>query len=226
MKHAYAVRFAEHMSLQIASDFSSRLPDIAVTTKRALGAMRGIRQLDVNFSSLELGLVLGISLKSAHFPDVKGAARYTHDVKRSQDEWRNEATVYHRRAPYAVLVGVLLLPFDSCQDGTNGEPSSFGSWVRHLRPFAGRQAHRDDAGRLERIFIALYEPDGSTMRFFDVTCNPPKNGRPRLLRSYVEFLDDVYLTYVTRNGPEFTWAQDDEEFLDVEPPEMPNNKGN
>jgi hypothetical protein len=179
-KNQYAVRFAEHMAEHIASDLLARLPDIAATTKRTAGSLRGKKQLDVNFSTPQVGLALGISLKSVHLRDVKGAERYTHNMKRNEEELRIEATGYHKRQPYAVMVGVLFLPFDSCEDGKKDNPSSFGSWVRHLRPYTGRDEPDEDPDKFEKIFIALYELDGTDMRFFDVTGNPPKNSRPKV----------------------------------------------
>jgi len=215
-KNQYAVRFAEQMAERIASDLSSRLPNITATTKRTAGSVRGKKQLDINFSTPQLGLALGISLKSVHLRDVKGAERYTHNMKRNEEELRIEATGYHKRQPYAVMIGVLFLPFDSCEDGKRDNPSSFGAWVRHLRPYAGREQPDDENDKFEKIYIALYEPDGTEMRFFDVQWDPRKNRRPSQLLEYGEFLDAVYHAYLKRNAAEFTWAEGDEEPLDVE----------
>jgi hypothetical protein len=63
-------------------------------------------------------------------------------LKRNEEELRIEASGYHKRQPYAVMAGILFLPFDACEDGKKNNPSSFGSWVRHLRPYAGRTAPR------------------------------------------------------------------------------------
>ncbi len=225
-KNQYAIRFAEHMADRFAADLRHRLPGITATTKRTGGSEQSKKQLDVNFSTREHGLVLGISLKSVHLRDVQGAKRYTHNMKRNEEELRIEASGYHKRQPYAVMVGVLCLPFDSCEDGKKGNPSSFGSWVRHLRPYAGRREPGDDIDKFEKLFIALYEPDGSDFRFFDVESDPPKNQRPpaagdlrapdgraaRLL-TYAEFLDDTYHRYLVRNAAEFRWASGEEEPL-------------
>jgi hypothetical protein len=64
--------------------------------------------------------------------------------------------------------------------------------------------------------IALYESDGSDLRFFDVQRDPPKNGRPRQLLSYVEFLDQTYHAYLARNAADFKWAEGEEEPLDLD----------
>lgn len=215
-KNQYAVRFADNMAARIAADLSDRLGDIEATTKRNAGSVLGKKQLDINFSTPQLGLALGISLKSVHLRDVKGAARYTHNMKRNEEELRIEASGYHKRQPYAVMIGVLFLPFDSAEDGKKDNPSSFGSWVRHLRPYAGRDEPEDEIDKFEKIYIALYEPDGTDLRFFDVQKDPPKNGRPAQSLDYGEFLEAVYREYLWRNEADFKWAEGEEEPLEVE----------
>jgi hypothetical protein len=137
-------------------------------------------------------------------------------MKRNEEELRIEASGYHKRQPYAVMIGVLFLPFDSCEDGRKDNPSSFGSWVRHLRPFAGRNKPDDEIDRFEKIYIALYDPSGQDLGFFDVDEAPPKNGRPSKTLDYHAFLDAVYHAYLRRNEAEFRWAEGEEEPLDVE----------
>lgn len=221
-KTQYAERFAVALAAVLARDLGRRLPGIAASTKRTAKSAHGMKQLDVNFSTPELGLALGISLKSVHLRDATGGDRYTHNMKRNEEELRIEASGYHRRQPYAVLVGLLCLPIDSCSDAkTATTASSFGSWVRHLRPYTGRMAPSDEADRLERLYVLLYAPDGSALQFFDVRCNPPRNGLPpqegqlfddhhpqlpRRLLSYIEFLDEVHRVYGQRNSTSFDWA--------------------
>ena len=149
-KIKYAVRFADAMAAEIAADLRLFFPDISATTKREAGAAGGKKQLDVNFSTPSSGLALGISLKSVHLRDVGSGHKYGHNKKRNTEELLVEVTGYHRRQPYAVLVGVLFLPYDSCTDGRKGNPSSFGSWVRHLRPHVGRVEPEDDIGLFEK----------------------------------------------------------------------------
>ncbi len=212
-KNQYAVKFADKMAERMAADLFDRLENITATTKRTAGAARGAKQLDINFSTPRLGLALGISLKSVHLRDIKGAQRYTHNMKRNEEELRIEASGYHKRQPYAVMVAVLFLPFDSTEDGKRDNPSSFGSWVRHLRPYTGRTDHEDEIDKFEKIYIALYEPSGSAMRFFDIEKAPPKNGRPSDTVGYRQFLAEVYHAYLNRNEAEFQWADGVEEPL-------------
>jgi hypothetical protein len=213
VKNRYAVRFADSIATLIAGDLAGRFPGIAASTKRTAGSALTKKQLDINFSTPELGLVLGISLKSVHTRDVAGAGRYTHNMKRNEEELRIEAYGYHKRQPYAVMIGVLFLPADSCDDGKKENPSSFGSWVRHLRPYTGRVEPTGSPDLFEKIYVGLYEPDGSELAFFDVQEAPPKQGRPARLLSYNEFLDAVYHTHLRRNHAEFQWSDGEEEPL-------------
>lgn len=234
-KGKYASRFADKMAELLARDLTPRLPGITATTKREAGSVRANKQLDVNFSTPQLGLALGISLKSVHIREPKPPQRYTHNMKRNEEELRIEASGYHKRQPYAVMIGVLFLPFDSCQDGKQNA-SSFGSWVRHLRPYAGRASANDDVDRFERLYVALYELDGSDLQFFDIRSAPPKNGRPPSggnmvgpggpeaapLRplSYDELLEEIYHLYLRRNAADFEWLGGEEEPLatdEIEP---------
>jgi hypothetical protein len=151
-------------------------------------------------------------------------------MKRNEEELRIEASGYHKRQPYAVMIGVLFLPFDSCDDAKKDNPSSFGSWVRHLRPYCGRARPDDEIDRFEKLYVALYEVTGTDLRFFDIETDPPKrrrpvrdgalmaDGRPRRLLTYAEFLDTVYHAYLQRNSAEFRWADGEEAPLEVSEP--------
>lgn len=238
VKNAYAVRFADAMATALAHDLSRHLKGIEASSKRTAAGVRGNKQLDVNFSTPQLGLALGISLKSVHLRETTGGKRYTHNMKRNEEELRIEAAGYHKRQPYAVMVGVLFLPFDSCTDARSERtPSSFGSFVRHLRPYASRPSPHDELDRFERLFVALYEPDGSEFALFDIRSAPPKNGRPsregalfgpagrreppRRAMSYDEFIVEVHRTYLERNAADFEWSGGEADPLEADDPELP-----
>lgn len=221
-KITYATRFADAVADEIARDLTPLFPDIEASTKRSAPSSRGKKQLDINFSTPKLGLALGVSLKSVHIREAGG--RYTHNIKRNDEELATEASVYHERQPWAVLVAVVFLPFDACSDGKTG-PSSFGTWVKGLRHRVGRVSPGDRESLFEKGYIALYNPDGTDLRFFDIQAAPPKQGEPprdgviesgkvpnRLL-AYDEFMADVYEAYQSRNHTEFRWADGSNELL-------------
>lgn len=150
-----------------------------------------------------MGLGLGLSLKSVYTRETGG--RYTHNMKRNDEELGTEASAYHERQPWAVMVALLLLPFDACDDGRRG-PSSFGSWVRGLRPRVGKSSPRDRKSIFEKGYIALYDPNGADLRFFDIDAAPPKRGMPSALLGHAAFIEAVYGAYASRNHVEFHWA--------------------
>lgn len=191
-------------------DLAPRFPGIDATTKKNAVTSKGKKQLDISFSTPKMGLALGVSLKSVHIRESGG--RYTHNIKRNDEELGTEASVYHERQPWAIMVAVLFLPLDACTDGKSG-PSSFGSWVRGLRPRVGRSSPGDRESLFEKGYIALYEPDGSDLQFFDIESAPPKRGVPAELLSYADFIEGLYRAHVQRNHAEFRWADGDIEAL-------------
>jgi hypothetical protein len=181
-------------------------------------SVRGPKKLDVNYSTPQLGLGFGISLKAVHFGE-KEKRGYIHNMKRNDEELRSEASGYHQRQPYAVMIAVLFLPDEACEDASLRHPSSFGAWVRYLRPLAQRQSAHDDIDRYEKVFVALYSRDGRRMEFFDVAIAPPRSGRPKSLLSYEGFLEEVEKAFLKRNVADFEWADEVGTETDEPPPE-------
>ena len=225
-KNKYAVRFANAMAECFALDLGDKLKGISASAQRTARSAAGkAKQLDVNFSTSATGLALGVSLKSVHIREEAGSGRYTHNLKRNEEELRIEALGYHKRQPYAVMVGVLFLPLDACTDGT--DISSFASWVRHLRPYAGRRRPGDEPDMFEKLYLGLYDPAGTELKFFDVESDPPRMGNPRKtgaltdadgryrrLLDYGEFLAAVHGVYLERNHANFKWDDGAEDPLD------------
>jgi hypothetical protein len=216
-KKNYAERLSRHLATCFANALRGSFPGIMPTEtgeqhESPARTSKGTKKLDVNYSTPQLGLALGVSLKSINFRD-RETDRYTKNYSRNDNELRAEATDYHQRQPYAVLVDVLFLPFDSCDDGNKSDDgiSSFGAAVRYFRTRANRATHRDDIELFERFFVALYEPagenEGHTV-FFDVTRPPPRNRRPRIeeILTFEQVAAQITLTYDLRNDPPFVWA--------------------
>jgi len=173
---ALAVMFANHLR----ADFAGVTPDKHGRRQECPARTnRGYKKLDVGYSTEELGLALGVSIKSINFRDP-ASNRYTKNYSRNDNELRAEAMDYHRRQPFAVLVGVLMLPIDSCDDA-GADESSFGAAVRYFRQRSNRRSPEGDADLFEAFFIGLYddsEPSGSNDFFFAVNDAPPRAGRP------------------------------------------------
>jgi hypothetical protein len=210
LSRALAQRFADGLR----PHFDGILPDPAGKGQESKArSAKGFKKLDVNYSTLELGLGLGVSIKTINFRDPK-TKRYTKNYTRVDAELRAEATDYHDRQPYAVMVAVVFLPLDSCDDGGAQAPSSFGQSVQIFRFRSGRHEPSDPPLLFERVFIGLYDTAEETfgnVGFFDVTTAPPKHGRPRKLLTWQEMVEEIVRTYDERNRPPFQWADAEEE---------------
>jgi hypothetical protein len=222
-KRTYSTRFADKMAIYVANGLRSSFPGVLPDeTGRGVESpaqsVRGPKKLDVNYSTPQLGLGFGVSLKAVHFRE-KEKRGYIHNMKRNDEELRSEASGYHQRQPYAVMIAVVLLPSDACEDATSRHPSSFGAWVKYLRPLSERQTAHDDIDRYEKVFIGLYARDGSGIDFFDVAHAPPRKGRPKNLLTYQEFLDQIEKAFLKRNVAEFEWADDIAIETDEPPPD-------
>jgi hypothetical protein len=211
--------YAEKLSRALASKLAHRLrtafpgvlPDaLGKGQESKARTSKGFKKLDINYSTPELGLGLGVSIKTINFRD--GATkRYTKNFTRADAELRAEAADYHERQPYAVMIALIFLPIDACDDGggKNKSHSSFGGAVQVFRFRAGREKATDPPLLFERVFLGLYEPDAEgsgDVSFFDVMDVPPKNGRPTNCRTLSDVVSEIVKTYDARNRPTFKWA--------------------
>jgi len=214
-KKNYAERFSRAIATLVAnalrsSKFVGVTPDADGRRQEAPArTSKGFKKLDVNYSTTELGLGLGVSIKTINFADA-GSSRFTKNYTARDNELRAEATDYHQRQPYAVLVAVVFLPIEACRDGVR-DVSSFAQAIRLFRHRGGREDARDEPDRFERVFVALYEHEGDRygeVVFFDVMDKPPKQGPPAAGLSFEQFVASVVETYDARNNPPFEWADD------------------
>jgi hypothetical protein len=177
---------------------------------------KGLKKLDVNYSTVELGLGLGVSIKTINFRDA-ATKRYTKNYTRVDNELRAEAADYHERQPYSVLCAVVFLPLDSCTDG-GAAPSSFGQAVQIFRYRAGREKPVDDSTLFEKILIGLYEAEGPSfgrVTFFDVMEPPPRKGLPQAPLTFRDAIQAIVAAYDQRNKSTFVWADGAAEVLEA-----------
>ncbi len=216
-ERAHAKNFAEYLSRHLATRFANGLrpafegilPDEAGKGQESRArTSKGYKKLDVNYSTPELGLGLGVSIKTINVRD-RATKRYTKNYTRVDSELRAEAADYHERQPYSVMVAVIFLPADSCDDGSEREPSSFGAAVRKFRHRAGRIHPADSTMLFEGVFVAFYDtagPDFGRVGFFDVMEAPPRRGRPRSALTFSQLMERIVAIYDARNNPPFSWA--------------------
>jgi hypothetical protein len=207
---------AQRFANALRSKYKGILPDEGRGQESRARTAKGFKKLDVNYSTLALGLALGVSIKTINFRDGK-TRRYTKNFTRVDNELRAEAADYHQRQPYAVMIGLVFLPADACEDGGRA-PSSFGQAVKVLRYRAGRIQPDDDPTLFESVYVGLYSLEEKTfgdIRFFDVQNAPPKRGLPTQLLTLPEVLERINLYYEQRNRSTFVWA---DEGADTEAP--------
>jgi hypothetical protein len=201
---SYAIHFAKRAGEAMARGLEPHFPDMKSGETPSRG-LKGPKRVDVNFSTREAGLGFAISLKSVHRGERGANSGFIHNIKRNDEEWRAEATQHHVRQPYAVLVAVVFLPFESCSDTL--DQSSFATWVQALWHLKGREEPDDAPDLYELVFIALYARDGSRLGFYqvggEVKC--PRYGEPKRLVSFEIFLDMIKKTYEARNGLDFSF---------------------
>jgi len=213
-KKNYAERLSRAIAQQIADSlrkqYKTILPDAGGGSHESRAASaHGVKKLDVNYSTPELGLGFGVSIKTLNFID-KGTQRYTKNYSRIDNELRAEAIDYHLRQPYAVMIALIFLPEACCLDGITG-PSSFGRAVQYYRKRAKRDKPTDDPQLFERVFIGLYsvdEPTYGQVRFIDVFTPPPRRGPPNESQTidYSQVIKEIEATFLQRNNPPVEWA--------------------
>ncbi|MCB8933057.1 MAG: hypothetical protein M9921_14475 [Fimbriimonadaceae bacterium] len=205
--------YAERLSRSCAQLIANRLrpsfagivpsPDGSGQESKARTS-KGFKKLDVNYSTVELGLGLGVSIKTMNFPDTGG--KFGKNFRRIDGELRAEASDYHTRQPYAVLVGVFFLPAESALDAASKSTmSSFARAVGIFRDRTQRRGPSDDPQLFEGFFIGLYDSETCLCDFFDVGKAPPRARAPEgeevlTLEALIARITEIY---DSRNNPPF-----------------------
>lgn len=217
-KKNYAERLSRALAQRFANalrpDFPGIFPDEAGQGHESRArTSKGFKKLDVNYSTPELGLGLGVSVKTLNFPD-SASARYTKNFTRIDNELRAEAKDYHHRQPWSVLVAVIFLPHDAALDGgrTAESASSFGQAVRIFRGRSGRTNPRNEEELFEKVYVGLYSTDAAqfgSVVFLDTASAPPRQGPPKKgAMDFAQLLASIKTTYDARNMPSFDWDAD------------------
>ena len=225
LKRTYGTRLSNALALLVADRLRAHFPEILPTqagkgTESRARVARGYKKLDVNYSTLQTGLGLGVSIKTINFRDPQ-TERYTKNYSRNDNELRAEASDYHGRQPFAVMAAMVFLPWDAAEDAGKGKAapgerdvSSYGACVKYFRARAGREEVSSEPERFERFFVCLYRWDGTKrgrVRCIDVMQPPPRARPPHDAEtlSLEDALAEIRDTYDRRNGePDFEWAAD------------------
>lgn len=173
---SFSTAIAQKTADALRSDFPGIRPDQDGAGQESLSVgSRGLKKLDVNYSTTRSGLELAVSIKTINFKDER-TGRYTKNARRVDGELRAEAQDCHGRQPYAVLAAYVFLPIDAASDG-HGSVSSMKHIAEILSKRTGRVGTGDDASLFELAFIALYDESGRVV-LFCVDSEVPERGVP------------------------------------------------
>lgn len=115
--------------------------------KRRLAGGIGAKRVDVIWTTNESGLPFGISVKTINFRDSHWK-NFQKNLTNRRGDMVSEVLNLHRRFPYVVVAGFLLLDKDARNGQTKQRKSTFENAFPRLRIFSGRQ---DPAGRDEQF---------------------------------------------------------------------------
>jgi hypothetical protein len=204
VKHAYANRLSTCLAQKIADGlrpkFRGILPDEhGAKHESKSGSASGLKKLDVNYSNPQIGLGLGVSIKTLNFRD-EGTGRFTKNVKRLDGELRAEAQDYHLRQPFAVLIALVFMPDEAAND------SKTKSSLRHawevFRGRSGRKSTTNEASLFERFWLCVYSTardSFGTCQCYEVADEFPLTGVPTHGRTVSHVLAQIEAEFAKRN---------------------------
>ncbi|AYW79008.1 hypothetical protein EGX94_07080 [Propionibacterium acidifaciens] len=171
MSNAVALALAEELRQRGMAEARPSGPGVVGTSgaERRLAGGIGAKKVDVTWATEESGLILAVSVKTILFRDGK-SGNYQKNLTNRRADMLNEAVTLHRRFPYAVLGGFLMLDVGAEHDGTQRRRSTFLNVGPRFRLFTGRQ---DPAGRdeqYEKFYVVLVDLNifQPTVRVFEV----------------------------------------------------------
>lgn len=170
--------------------------------ERRMAGGIGAKKVDVTWATEESGLLLGISIKTINFRDVR-TRNFQKNLTNRRGDMLIEAVTLHRRFPYAVLAGLFFLDAGAetdhlRQDGNapRRRPTFINAHQR-LKLFTGRRDPHDRDEQFERFYLILVEatPTASSIRAFAV--GDPDTEIP------INHLLDELMALVAERNPDF-----------------------
>lgn len=204
VKHAYAHRLSSSLAQKIADGLRPRfrgiLPDEhGAKHESRSGSASGLKKLDVNYSTPQIGLGLGVSIKTLNFRD-EGTKRFTKNIKRLDGELRAEAQDYHVRQPFAVLAALVFMPDEAGGDSEN--KSSLRHAWEVFRNRSGRRSNANEVSLFERLWLCVYTTSANSFgecRCHDVSNEFPSTGLPKNGMALSQVLREIETEFRKRN---------------------------
>ena len=121
----------------------------------AFGAF-GAKTVDVSWATEDSELIFSATLKSINFRDG-ASGNFQKNLTNRRGDMLIESLSLHRRFPYAVLSGWIILDKDAATDGTERRRSTFENAFPRLRPFTGRTDPTGREEQFERLCVLLLD---------------------------------------------------------------------
>lgn len=205
-KRGYSQQMSEVVALALAEELRHRgLEDARPAPPGVLGGSGaerrmagglGPKRVDVSWATEESGLLLAISVKTINYRDLK-SSNFQKNLTNRRSDMLMEAVTLHRRFPFAVLAGLLILDHQAATDDTPARRSTFQNAHSRFALFTGRD---DPAGRdeqFESLWLMLIDANPFQPAFttYDV-------GDPTSTVALGAAFDDLVGLVATRN-PDF-----------------------
>lgn len=171
--------------------------------ERRMAGGLGPKRVDVSWATEEAGLLIAVSVKSINFRDQR-SGNYQKNLVNRRGDMLFESVTLHRRFPFAVLAGFLILDHGAAMDATQARRTTFENAHGRLRLFSGRD---DPAGRdeqYERLYVVLLDanPFSPALKTYAV-------GESSVPVELEAVFDELIALVATRN-PDFYEAVDGE----------------
>lgn len=163
--------------------------------RRMAGAL-GPKRVDVSWATEESGLLTAISVKTINFRDGR-SGNFQKNLTNRRGDMLFESVTLHRRFPFAVLAGFLILDHQASMDATQARRTTFENAHRRFRLFTDRD---DPAGRdeqYERLYVVLLDANP-----FQPSFKTYAVGDPAKAVGLAGVFDDLVGLVATRN-PDF-----------------------
>lgn len=166
MSAAVALALAEELRARGMKEVRPAAPGVLGRSgaERRIAGGLGPKKVDVSWATEESGLLLAISVKTINFRDGK-TKNFQKNLINRRGDMLIEAVTLHRRFPYAILAGLLILDEQAANDHTKRRNSTFDNAYARLKIFSGRD---DPAGRdeqFERLIVLLVDANPFNPKF-------------------------------------------------------------
>ena len=165
-KKNYSQLVSEKIALAFAAEFRRRRLDetrpaapgevAGSGAERRIAGGIGAKKVDVTWTTEESGLLLGVSIKTINFRDLR-SKNFQKNLTNRRGDMLFEAVTLHRRFPYAVLVGFLFLDEHAADDATETRRSTFENAHHRFRLFTGREGVDRPEEQFERLYLVLHD---------------------------------------------------------------------